>query len=187
MVSSLARPDSELLESVRAGDRQAFGDFYLRYREQVVAYYSRRVRNPELAADLTAELFSRALVTVLSDGPLPKSPAVWLFTVARNLLVDSVRRGQVEAAARQRLGLEVLELDDHDIERIAEISAATDRLERLREHLSDDEWDAVRARYGDEEPYPEMADRLRCSEAVARKRVSRALAHLRTKIGGADD
>jgi hypothetical protein len=37
------------------------------------------------------------------------------MTVARNKLVDSVRRGQVEQAARERLALEPLTLDDDDL------------------------------------------------------------------------
>jgi RNA polymerase sigma-70 factor (ECF subfamily) len=44
----------------------------------------------------------------------------------------------------------------------------------------------LHARVVDEEEYAELALRLRCSEAVARKRVSRAVAHARTVIGGTD-
>ena len=39
--------------------------------------------------------------------------------------------------------------------------------------------EAVRARVLDEEPYDVIAARMRCSELVARKRVSRGLATLR--------
>jgi hypothetical protein len=46
------------------------------------------------------------------------------------------------------------------------------------------EWEILRARVLDEEPYPDIAGRLRCSEAVVRKRVSRAKAHVRTALGG---
>ena len=34
----------------------------------------------------------------------------------------------------------------------------------------------------DELPYPEVAERLECSELVARKRVSRGLAMLRSRL-----
>jgi RNA polymerase sigma-70 factor (ECF subfamily) len=173
-----------LLAECRAGDADAFDQFYIRYREAMVAFFARRVREPEVAADLTAETFATALTIVLSSRPLPDMPAAWLFTVARNLLVDSSRRGRVEADARRQLGIGLLSLDDADIERIAEIEAATDLLEKARATLSSSEWDAVHARIVDETPYPELAQRLRCSEAVARKRVSRAVAHLRTAIGG---
>ena len=163
---------------------ESFDAFYIRYREQVLGYFARRVGEPEVAADLMAETFARALVE--SRKKPPSSPVAWLFTIARNLLIDSVRRGQVEASARRRLGLEPLVLDDHDIERIAEIAEAADLAETVKQMLPAREYEALRARAVDEEPYAELALRLRCSEAVARKRVSRAIAHMRTTIGDSD-
>jgi RNA polymerase sigma-70 factor, ECF subfamily len=175
--------DCELLRACRAGDRDAFGVFYVRHRYAVLAYFARRVGQREVAADLMAEAFASALVMVRSDGPVPETPVAWLFTTARNLLVDALRRGRVEAAARRRLALEPLVLEDEDIARIGEIEAAVDLVERVRPHLTEAEWATLQARVLDGEPYPSLAVRLRCSEAVVRKRVSRAKAHLRSAIG----
>jgi RNA polymerase sigma factor (sigma-70 family) len=163
---------------------EPFDAFYVRYREQVLGYFARRVGEPEVAADLMAETFARAFVE--SRRKPPSSPAAWLFTIARNLLIDSARRGQVEESARQRLGLEPMVLDDQDIERIAEIAEAADLAQTIEHTLSANEYEALRARAVDEEPYADLALRLRCSEAVARKRVSRAIAHTRTTIGDSD-
>ncbi|MEA2496281.1 MAG: hypothetical protein QOJ29_4192, partial [Thermoleophilaceae bacterium] len=77
----------------------AFGAFYDRYRDALLAYFIRRVRDPDVAADLMAETFAKALLT-LHGGARVSSPAPWLFSIARSTLVDSVRRGQVEARAR---------------------------------------------------------------------------------------
>jgi RNA polymerase sigma-70 factor (ECF subfamily) len=44
---------------------------------------------------------------------------------------------------------------------------------------------ALQARVLDEREYDDIARELRCSEAVVRKRASRALKTLRTAIGGA--
>lgn len=185
MAVSSAAADARLLGASRAGDPDAFGAFYTRYREQVLAFLMRRVRDPELAADLMAEAFASVLVGVRDPGrPLPAEPAAWLFTIARNLLIDAGRRGRVEASARRELGLAPLVLDDGDLSRIVEIAEAVDVARDLREVLAPHEWDLVRARVLDEETYPEIAARLRCSEAVARKRMSRAMAQLRTAIGG---
>ena len=86
--------------------------------------------------------------------------------------------------ARARLGLERLVLEDDDIERILEIGAANDLLRGVRAHLSDVEWEALCARVVDEQPYALIAEQLQCSQAMVRKRVSRARAHLRTAFGG---
>ncbi len=185
MTSSRPESDLRLLEACRTGDSDAFGIFYARYRERVLAYFARRVPVPELAADLMAETFARALVALRQrSAETPESPVGWLLTIAKNALVDSLRRGTVESAARRRLGIEPLVLDDHDVTRILETAEAADLLEHAEACLSRSEWEALRAHVVDEEPYRDIAQRLHCSEAVVRKRVSRATAHLRSAIGG---
>lgn len=176
--------DSDLLTRTRAGERHGFGTFYVRHREGVLMYLACQVRVPEVAADLMAETFARALVATLDGNrPLPDAPKAWLYGIARNLLIDALRRGKVDATARQRLGLEPLTLDDDDVERIEEIADAAQAVEAAADQLREAEWELLRARAIDDVPYGELAARLKCSEAVARKRVSRAMAHLRTAIG----
>jgi RNA polymerase sigma factor (sigma-70 family) len=162
----------------------SFQAMYVRYREPVLGYFARRVGEPEVAADLMAETFARALVRYRTAPP--DEPAAWLFAIARNLLIDSARRGQVEASARRKLHLEPLVLDDADIQRIEEVAEAADLAETVRATLSATQYEALRARVVDEESYAELALRLRCSEAVARKRVSRAIANVRTVIEDGD-
>ena len=164
----------------------SFDALYVRFREPVLGYFARRVGEPEVAADLMAETFARALVAYQKTAG-PSEPAAWLFTIARNLLIDSARRGQVEASARRKLHLEPLVLDDSDIQRIEEVAEAADLADTVRATLSAADYEALRARAVDEESYAELALRLRCSEAVARKRVSRAIAHIRTVIEDGDE
>jgi RNA polymerase sigma-70 factor (ECF subfamily) len=59
-------------------------------------------------------------------------------------------------------------------------------VETFARALSDAEFEALHARAVDEEPHAELALRLRCSEAVVRKRVSRAIARVRSLTGDAD-
>jgi DNA-directed RNA polymerase specialized sigma24 family protein len=54
--------------------------------------------------------------------------------------------------------------------------------EELLAYLPAHEADAVRARVIEELSYAELAERLRCSPLVARKRVSRGLRTLRTLV-----
>ncbi|MEA2426081.1 MAG: hypothetical protein QOH13_2491 [Thermoleophilaceae bacterium] len=170
---------------VRGLSRQpeAFGAFYDRYRDPVLAYFIRRLRDPEVATDLMAETFAKALLA-LHGGADVSSPAPWLFSIARSTLVDSVRRGQVEADARARLALDPMVLEDEDLERVADLDTDVG-LVRALEMLPPDQRDAVRARVLDERDYGEIAATLGCSEAVVRKRVSRGLERMRASTEGA--
>lgn len=177
--------DTELLAACRAGNRVAFGAFYERHRAVLLSFLMRRVRDPELAADLVAESFAAALSAALDvRRELPTVPVAWLFGIARNLIIDATRRRQVEDEARRRLGMERLELDDRDIRRIEELAASTDFVAELQRRIPAAEWDAFRAYVLDEQSYGQIAGQFRCSEALARKRVSRARSNLRLMFGG---
>jgi RNA polymerase sigma-70 factor (ECF subfamily) len=179
------RADIELLAATRSGEASAYGAFFSRNRDLVLAYLGRRTANAEVAADLLAETFAAALVAVLDhDRRLPDEPLAWLMAIARNKLIDSIRRGQVEQAARDRLALEPLVLDDEGLGRVERLIDTTDVASRLAEQLPPDQLQALRSRIFDERDYAEMARDLRCSEAVVRKRVSRALQTLRGAMEG---
>ncbi len=172
--------DEELLGRARAGDAQAFEAVYRRQYPVVLAFLAKRVAEPELAADLLAETFAALFVLVRDPArPLPELAVAWLLLTARHLLIDSYRRGQVESAARRRLAMRPIILEDSDLVRIQEISAETSLVEELAVQLPPEQLQALCARVLDERDYPSIAGELRCSEAVVRKRVSRALRTLR--------
>lgn len=177
---SRRRLDNELLAATAAGDGQAFHDFYIRYKDLVLAYALRRIRDPELAAEITAETFAGALWSVhRGNANNVSAPGAWLLTIARNKLIDARRRGRVESAARRRLGMGSLILEDADIERILETSDEGAIAMRLARELPEDQWLALEARVLDDEPFAEVAKSLGVPEYVARKRVARALTRLR--------
>ena len=94
-------PDAEL---IRAGGADQFAVVYDRHAAAI--YRWARSRVGDHAADLTAETFARAWLSRRSfkdraDG----SARPWLFGIAQNVLVDSLRRQRVEDRARARLGL----------------------------------------------------------------------------------
>jgi len=150
----------------------------------VLIFLTRRTWDGETALELTAETFAAALSALPRYSPRRSSALAWLFTIAHHKLADSVRRGQVEDRARRRLGIEPLVFSDEDIERVEQRAAAADGSVALLEleRLSAEQRGAIEGRVLQESGYDELARRLRCSESVVRKRVSRGLAELRTRL-----
>jgi RNA polymerase sigma factor (sigma-70 family) len=174
--------DAELLARTRL-DAQEFGVFYRRYERPILGYLMARTRNPDVAADLASEVFAAALGAAGSFDPkrAGSSASGWLFTIAHNTLVGSLRRGRVADDARVRLGAtEPLALDDQDIERIQELSSSEAWLDLL-EQLPAGEREAILGRVVEERGYSELAAEMGCSTLVVRKRVSRGLARLRVE------
>lgn len=183
-MDSMAHDDRELLRAARSGESECFGELFRKHHAVVLAYLARRVQEPEIAADLLAETFA-VLPTIVRDGrrDLPKNPLGWLLVTARNLLIDRHRHGVVAEAARRRLQLAPVTLDDRDIELILEAGQSEELLGRIYELLPVEQADALTARVVDELDYDVIARRAKTSEAVIRKRVSRALATLRAAFG----
>ena len=177
------RTDEELLTAGRR-DPESFGIFYRRRVDAVLAFFLRRTRDRELAADLTAETFAAALAALPRYSSERSSALAWLFTIAHRKLIDSIRHGQVEDRARRRLRLQPLEFSDEDIERVEQraAGAAGDSALAALEQLSAEQRAAVTGRVLEESDYQALAQTLRCSESVVRKRVSRGLAELRTRM-----
>jgi RNA polymerase sigma-70 factor (ECF subfamily) len=103
-----------------------------------------------------------------------------VLVIARNLLIDSVRRSRVIDESRRRLGVTPVAVDDAQLELI-ETRSQVDLHTVLRD-LPTDQREAVIRRFLLEESYPEMAEQLSCSEQVVRKRVSRGLANAREAV-----
>jgi RNA polymerase sigma factor (sigma-70 family) len=177
------------LRAASRGDVDAFARFFSGNAETVLRYFATRVNDPEVAADLMAETFAAALLAVrryrqTRDG----SALAWLFAIAHSKLIDGARRGRVDSRARTRLALEPVALEDADLERVCELADLERRaptLPTLINGLPPEQREALLARVVAERDYREIATDMRCSEAVVRKRVSRALDHLRRAIGSA--
>lgn len=183
MVGVDTRTDEELLRAaVESTDERAFAELYRRNVDVVLAYLRRRVPDSELAFDLTAETFAAAVLGARAyrgEGPV----VGWLLGIARNKLLESLRRGRVEAAARDRLAYEPMTFTDRDLELVEERAAgASARLDRALAELPPDMRDAVVARVVEEREYPDIARELSCSEHLVRQRVSRGLRRLRASL-----
>jgi RNA polymerase sigma-70 factor (ECF subfamily) len=178
--------DEALLAAGAAGDADAFAAFYRRHLGLVVGFGMRATGDREATADLTAEVFAAALAACGRYRPQHDTAAPWLIGIAQNKLRESLRRGRVQDAVRQRLRMRPLALDDDDLERVDAIaSGARSAVLAAVEALPPAERDAVRARILEERDYRELAAQLRCSESVVRQRVSRGLARVRARV--ADD
>jgi RNA polymerase sigma-70 factor (ECF subfamily) len=172
------RVDVELL----AGGVEAFGRFYARHEDFVRAVFVRRVGrgNPELAADLTAETFARALATRRLFDDSRGAPRAWLYGIVRHVLADSVVQGQSQDRARRNIGFQRLQLNSTAIARIDGLTE--DELLVALDALPDDQRLAVRGHVLDEISYEELAVMLCCSPSVVRQRVSRGLRTLRQHL-----
>jgi RNA polymerase sigma-70 factor (ECF subfamily) len=158
--------DAALLAAARS-DPGAFRELYDRYAEPILGFHLRRCRDEDAAHELTAETFAQAwLARARFRDECGGSAGPWLYGIARNVLLVSVRRRALEARARERLGMQV---------RPTTVSPQDEWLDDTIDDLPE----AVRLRVVEELSYDEVAATLGTTPGAARVRVHRGLAALR--------
>src|SRR5947209_19318190 len=98
-----------------AYDPAALEAFYRTHVEAVERFVARRVDDPYLAADLTADVFLAAIDAAGSYRSERGAPVAWLFGVARNVVAAEHRRAAREHRANARIEGRRL-LDENDVE-----------------------------------------------------------------------
>lgn len=144
------------------------------------------IKQADVAMDLTAETFARALAGAKSfrAGRLDSSAAPWLFGIARNVLREYRRDRHAAQCTRERLGIERWEYDCDALEEIDErldASALSAELNAALETLPPGQRLALQLRVIEERSYEDVAESLGCSLVGARLRVMRALRSLHTR------
>lgn len=168
-------------------DADAFADFYELYVARVSVYFVRRIFDPEIAVDLTAETFALALERRRQfRGRCAEEEQGWLFAIARSLLHGYWRKGRVEQRAVARLGLERPSLGTEDIEflhRQAGLDGLRGRLAEALDAVRPEQAAAIRARVLEERDYAEIAAEFETTPDVIRARVSRGLKTMQRFLG----
>ncbi|MDH6110427.1 RNA polymerase sigma factor (sigma-70 family) [Kitasatospora sp. MAP12-15] len=120
---------------------EEFGAFYRDHVDAVLGFVTRRVADPQLAADLTADIFVAALEAADGYRPDRGAPIAWLYGIARNVIAGHARGRTREQGAVARLSGRRL-LDDEDIAALEEridaqqaVRALADRHAALSEPL----------------------------------------------------
>lgn len=83
--------DEMLMVRYQRGDREAFGELLSRYEGPIYNFVLRQVRHGSAAEDVTQDVFLR-LVQNAADFKHEARFSTWLYTIARNLCVDHLRK-----------------------------------------------------------------------------------------------
>jgi RNA polymerase sigma-70 factor (ECF subfamily) len=178
--------EQALVAGARA-DVAAFGELYDFYLPRIYGFIARRVEERDVAEDLTATTFERALGAVRREDFRNASFGGFLYRVAANAVIDHARR-------RNRtipLGVRASDLDeDGDTERAESIgdeaatrafAAALDRdvLRKALLRLPDSHRRVVVLKYFDGLETDELCAALGCSRQTLAVKLHRALRALR--------
>ena len=173
---------TDLLLAVAArSDRQAFAILFKHFAPRIKSYLM-RAGCPEAAAE---ELAQEAMVNVwrraATFDPARAQPSTWIFTIARNLRVDRLRRDSPAADHETALDAAHEQIASGDATAEEQLCAARrERSVRLAlARLPAAEATLVRLSFYDDQPHAQIASELRIPLGTVKSRMRRAIAHLR--------
>ena len=173
------------------GDPEAFGTLHDRYHRQLLNYFYKMCYDASLAEDLKQETFLR-LVRYKAKYRPEATFRTFLFTVARNLFIDSYRSKKSApkaVSADIRIGGDgstigdLLEGHEEAAEkRVADVEAATIVREALMD-LPEAQRSVFLMVWDQGLKYREVAEILSVPVGTVKSRVNAALTRLRGKLG----
>lgn len=182
--------DDALMLRLQSGDAKAFDEIVARHQESLLGFFFRQTRDRQLAEDLTQETLLR--VYNQSWDYLPRGAfRGWMFRVARNLLIDNVRRRAHDALVHSVRGNWT---EDDPLSRLpgqlvspeeqaqtAELARTVDRL--LRE-LPEEQRLTFVLHHFEGLSLPEVADAMEVNTSTCKSRLRLAREKLRSQLTG---
>jgi RNA polymerase sigma-70 factor (ECF subfamily) len=173
---------TELIQKVaRNRDSEAFHELFVTFAPRIKAMLMRQGADPETAEEIVQEtmlsVWRKAHLFAESKG----SFSTWVFTIARNLRIDKLRRNTVW----QDLGGEAEERPSEDDSPYDEVERHQQRarVTQALETLTPDQHEVVRLAYIEGLTHTEIAERLGVPLGTVKSRMRLAYGKIRERLG----
>lgn len=172
--------DERLLVEAAQEDPAKFANLYEIHFERIYAFIARRVRDRDLAEDLTSEVFHKALANLRQYEWRGAPFGAWLMRIAANAVADQSKRSAREVPTAEADS--ACEATGTDLD-VAQRDA---RLFRLVNELPENQRRVIHERFVEEKSIRQIARELGRSEGAVKQLQFRALESLRSRMEGGD-
>jgi len=173
---------TELIHKVaRNRDSQAFHELFVMFSPRINGMLMRQGADPETAEEIVQEtmlsVWRKAHLFAESKG----SFSTWVFTIARNLRIDKLRRNVVW----QDLGRELDECpsDEDSPHDALQREQQRERVSDALETLTPDQYDVIKLSYIDGLTHTEIAEQLDVPLGTVKSRMRLAYGKIRERLG----
>ncbi|MBI5913546.1 RNA polymerase sigma factor [Candidatus Azambacteria bacterium] len=156
-----------------------FMALYDRYSDSIFRFMLFKVSNRETAWDLTQDCFFKTWQHIANDKKAISNTKAFLYTVARNLVIDHWRAKEKHATVDIEAASYVID-DGNDVHREAVLRDEGRYLLRLLKNLPEESREILTLRYTDGLSFEEIAAIAGKSNIAVRVHTHRALKKLRS-------
>ena len=177
-VEALAMDD--LLRRVaETRDRAAFAALFAHFAPRIKAYLMRLGAPAALADDLAQEAMLSLWRKAHLFDPAKASAATWLFTIARNLRIDAIRREKRPELDRVDFQPEA----PPDAVDAMTLAAGEGQLRAALKHLPPDQIAVIEQSFFADKPHSQIAAELGIPLGTVKSRLRLAMARLKSALG----
>jgi len=175
------RPEAEIIEACKSGDRDAFHDLFLIYKDRVYSVALHFSGNESAARDITQQVFLK-LFTRIGQFRREAQFTTWLYRIVANTCVDDKRKQvrfvplspEIEVRTMSGRGLQ---------ERAFQRNQMADSVRQAISELSPKLRLPILLKYVEGLSYEEIAQTLSCSIGTVSSRLNRGHKALAQKLG----
>ncbi|MFI4965742.1 MAG: sigma-70 family RNA polymerase sigma factor [Caulobacterales bacterium] len=175
--SSAPDPGAWIVRLAREGHRPSYVALFEHFAGRVKAYLMRRGLSDALAEDLAQETLLTVWRKAAHFDPSRASASAWIYTIARNLWIDSLRR---ERHPDDMVPAEPPSLATP--EQALRWCESEQRLRQALAALSSDQAQVLRLAFFEERSHAEIANLLQAPLGTVKSRIRLATAHLRSAL-----
>lgn len=179
--------DKELMRRIARKDTEALEEVYDRYERAVYAFAYRIVHDTMAAEEVVQELFMRVWNHAERYDRGQGKLSTWMFTIARNIAVDMLRRKSSRAAA-DAVGDEVLQvLPDTatDVEQEVTMNWERERIREAMMELREEQQQVIESIYFQGLTQHEVSEKFSIPLGTVKSRVRLAIRQLHGKLAEA--
>ena len=166
-------------------DRAAFAELFAFFAPRVKGYLQRTGTSEAEAEDLAQETMLAVWRKAGLYDPGNASAATWIFTIARNLRIDSLRRERRGGAIQVEEVEAEYEVDDAPLADARFLTAEAEaRVRKALKTLPSDQLRVIEMSFFEERPHSEIARTLQIPLGTVKSRVRLAMRRLRGLVDG---
>ena len=178
---SSTRPQELLAALANNRDRAAFRQLFEHYAPRVKGYLKRQGCDDGTAEDLAQEAMLRVWHKAHQFDPARASPATWIFTIARNLRIDAIRREMRPEPDRSEAMATMTPEPQPDA--LAEAAEGRRDVRAALADLPPEQADIVRMSFFEDRSHSEIATALDLPLGTVKSRLRLAFARIRRALG----
>ncbi len=188
---SVERPDrarrddwSEKIQAIATRrDQEAFAELFNHFAPRVKSFLRKAGASDAQADEIAQEAMLSVWRKAALFDPTASGAATWIFTIARNLRIDAIRRERRGGAIRVDEVEAEYEADDAPLadDRLA-AAQSDDRVRKALETLPAEQLTVIRMSFFEEHAHSEIARALRIPLGTVKSRVRLAMKRLRALL-----